>query len=311
MINIKQNWNNHRFYPISQYYQKIFKEKVYKVSVSVAETCPNRQNLKMDTTCIFCDEWGSAAYHLDRDKSLIDQIKTNRDKIRKRYRAKKFLVYFQSYTNTFDRVTNLEKRFKIALEQEDIVGLVLGTRPDCLPKRLMPMLRELKEKTFIQIELGVQSFDDKQMHFLKRGHSAECSVDAIKKVYAETGLKSGVHLMFGLPDESDEQLIETAILINSLPVDTVKLHNLHVLVNTPLADLYHQNKFAPVSLEEYARRVVLFLRHLSPDVAVNRLTAVANRWDELVAPAWAKEKMRPVQYIEDQMALQDVLQGAT
>ncbi len=302
-------WKNHRHYPISQYYQKIFNEKVYKVSVSVAETCPNRQNIKMDTTCIFCDEWGSAAYHLERDKSLSEQIITNRDKIQKRYRANKFLVYFQSYTNTFDRVTNLEKRFKIALEQDDIVGLVLGTRPDCLPKRMISLLKELKNQTFIQIEIGVQSFDDNQLRFLKRGHSARCSIDAIKKLYVEAGLKSGVHLMFGLPDETDEQLMETAKLINSLPIDTVKLHNLHVLAKTPLADLYHQNKFVPIGLEEYARRVILFLQHLSPYVAIDRLTAVANRWDELVAPPWAKEKMRPVQYIEDQMAGLNVYQG--
>jgi len=303
------HWKNHHHYPISQYYHSIFKEKVYKVSVSVAETCPNRQNVNEDTTCIFCDEWGAAAYHLEHNKTLADQILINKERIKKRYRANKFLVYFQSYTNTFDKVAELEERFNIALEQNDIVGLVLGTRPDCLPKRLFPLFNKLKQQTFLQVELGVQCFDDQQLKLLRRGHTAVASIDAIKKLYEQTGVDIGIHLMFGLPNETDQQLISTARLINKLPITNVKLHNLHVLKNTPLATMYQQKEFIPIELEEYARRVILFLQHLSPKVAINRLTAVANRWDELVAPPWAKEKLRPVQFIEDQMALLNVFQG--
>ena len=122
-------------------------------------------------------------------------------------------------------------------------------------------------------------------------------------------LVPAIHLMFGLPDESDQQLIETAQQINQLPISNVKLHNLHVLTNTPLEQMYNKQLFNPVELNEYSRRVILFLRHLSPDVAIQRLTAVANRWDELVAPEWTKEKRRPAQYIEDEMARLNVYQG--
>jgi len=130
-----EHWNHHRYFPISQYYQRLFGEKVYKVSVSIAETCPNRQPYSCMPLCIFCDEWGSAAYHLERDKSLREQIIINRGKIAQRYRAKKFIVYFQSHTNTFDRVRQLEQPFNIAVEQDQVCGLVSGTRPDCLPAR--------------------------------------------------------------------------------------------------------------------------------------------------------------------------------
>lgn len=309
------NFANHRHYPISQYYRNKLGEKIYKVSVSVAETCPNRSNKPSnqmafdDTSCIFCDEWGSAAYHLERDKDLQEQIQVNKLRIQKRYKANKFLVYFQSYTNTFDRTITLKERFHTALAQDDIVGLVLGTRPDCLPARLLEVLKELNKKTFLQVEIGVQTFDNSQLKFLRRGHSAECSIDAIKKLHEQTGVDIGIHLMFGLPDETDQQLIATAQRINQLPISNVKLHNLHVLTNTALEQMYHNGSFIPIELDEYCRRVILFLRHLSPDIAIQRLTAVANRWDELVAPQWTKEKRRPAQYIEDEMARLDVYQG--
>ena len=302
-------WDNHRYFPISQYYKERFGEKVYKVSVSIAETCPNRQPNSRMPLCIFCDEWGSAAYHLERDKSLRDQIITNRDKISRRYRAKQFLVYFQSYTNTFYRVSELEQRFKVALSEDNIRGIVLGTRPDCLPSRVLPLLKKTHEEHYVMVELGLQSFFDHHLDFLQRGHDAARGYEAIHKLYEHTGVDTGIHLIFGLPDETDEDIIQTAEILNELPVSNVKLHNLHVLTKTPLADLYHQGKFKPIELEEYVNKVTLFLEHLSPNIAVQRLAAVASRWDELIAPAWTKEKMRPTQMIEDRLKTQNTWQG--
>jgi radical SAM protein (TIGR01212 family) len=302
-------WAGHRYFPISHYYQQRFGEKVYKISVSIAETCPNRQINSRMPLCIFCDEWGSAAYPQERDKSLEEQIKINRDKIAKRYRAKKFLVYFQSYTNTFDRVTELEQRFKIALKQDDIKGIVLGTRPDCLPARILPLLKKTDDKHYLMVELGLQSFFDHHLDFLQRGHNVQCGYDAIKKLHQHTQADIGIHLMFGLPNETSAEIIQTAKIINSLPINNVKLHNLHVLINTPLAQMYQENQFQPVELEEYSEKVMLFLQYLSPTIAVQRLAAVASRWDELVAPQWTKEKMRPTQLIEDRLNELDYWQG--
>jgi len=159
------------------------------------------------------------------------------------------------------------------------------------------------------VELGVQSFDDSQLTYLQRGHNSQCSIKAIQQLHDLCGVDVGIHLIFGLPGESDESIIATAKQVNALPVHNVKLHNLHVLKGTLLEQLYQQGQFMPITLEEYARRVALFLRHLSPDIAIQRLAAVANRWDELVAPDWTKEKMRPIQYIEDLMNAQGIHQG--
>ena len=303
------HWGNHRYYPISQFYKKRFSEKVYKVSVSIAERCPSMQPGSRMPHCIFCDEWGSAAYHLERDKALNEQIIINRDKIAKRYKAKKFLVYFQSYTNTFDRVSDLQQRFDSALAEEDIVGIVLGTRPDCLPSRVLPLLKETHQSHYVMLELGLQSFFDHHLTFLQRGHNVQSGYDAIAKLEQYTGVDIGIHLMFGLPGETDKEIIQTARILNNLPINNVKLHNLHVLTKTPLAELYHKGEFKPVELEEYIEKVLLFLQYLSPDIAVQRLAAVASRWDELIAPQWTKEKMRPTQMIEDRLAELNTFQG--
>ncbi len=297
------------YYPISHYYRARFGGKVYKVSVSVAERCPSSQQGGRLPPCVFCDEWGSAAYHLERNLSLQEQIAVNRERIRRRYRAHRFLIYFQSYTNTFDRASRLSERFDTALTQEGICGLVLGTRPDCLPERLMPLLRDTHIRSYLMVELGVQSFSDHQLRFLQRGHNSACTLDTIDRLHRRTGVDIGLHLMFGLPNEQEQEIVNTARLVNQLPVSNVKLHNLHVLANTPLERLYQRGEFRPLDLEQYARHVMLFLRHLSPNIAVQRLAAVANRWDELVAPSWTREKMRPSQYIEQQMLLSGFRQG--
>ena len=298
-----------RYLPISQYYREKFGFRVQKVSVSVAKTCPNREGLAGMKTCIFCDEWGSAPAFVQADWPMLDQLKYHRERIRKRYKANKFLLYFQSYTNTFGRLSELKKHCEEALQQEDIVGIVIGTRPDCLPKGALKFFGELAEQTYLSIELGIQTFDDQQLIFLRRGHDREAAIRAIKQLKKIPNLNICAHLIFGIPGESDQQLIEAANLLNELSVDGVKLHNLHVLKNTPLAEEYSSGNFSPIDLRDYAERVVLFLENLDQKISIHRLTAVAPRWDELIAPEWTKEKMRPVQYIENLLAIRETWQG--
>ncbi len=301
--------NGKRYYPLSQHYREQFGEKVYKVSVSVAKSCPNREGHKGMTVCIFCDEWGSAAYHQVRDLSISRQIQINREAIRKRYKAEKFLIYFQSYTNTFGHLSGLETLYNKALQEIDVVGLVVGTRPDCLPKRIITKFAELAKEQYLSVELGAQTFDDHQLNFLSRGHSSATSIEAIQKLKSLQNVNICVHLMFGLPNETDQQIQETAKLLSKLEVNGVKLHNLHVLRNTELEKLFHESKFVPLELEEYARRVTIFLENLSPKIAVHRLAAVASRWDQLVAPSWTREKMRPSQFIIDYLEASQTWQG--
>jgi radical SAM protein (TIGR01212 family) len=305
---VQEQWNGKPYFPISQVYKERFGTKVVKIPVSVAETCPNREGLKGMQTCIFCDVHGSFAYPDSQNDDLKNQIITHRERILKRTNAARFLVYFQAYTTTFTQLARLKHGFEAALSFDDVSGLVVGTRPDTLSEAVLRYWRETAEKTYIGIELGVQSFDDDQLVWMRRGHTASQSIKGIEKV-AASGLDTGIHLIFGWPTENDKQIVETARLCNDLPISNVKLHNLHVLRHTPLEELYARGEFAPIDLEIYSRRVALFLDHLSPRIAVHRLSALSTRPDELIAPAWTGDKMRSFQAILDQLQKLGSFQG--
>jgi len=295
--------------PISQFYKEKFGEKVYKVPVSVFDTCPNREGLKGMETCIFCDVWGSAAHSESKTLPLDIQIKKYKAHISKRFKAKKFLVYFQAYTNSFAKVQTIKEHFYRALDHEDVVGIVVGTRPDCISPALLKLWQEIHEKSFLSVELGAQTFDDKKLDYLKRGHTHEQTLKAIKKIRETTDVDLGLHFMFGLPGETDQEIIEMATETNNLGIDNVKLHNLHVLKDTPLENEFFEGRFTPIEREDYARRVGLFLAHLDPNIYVHRLAALSSRWEELVAPDWTARKMETHQFIIDSIKSRDLQQG--
>ncbi len=302
-------WAGKPYHPISLDYKTRFGGKVVKVPVSIAESCPNRDGLKGMKTCIFCDEHGSFAYADSQGDELKSQIELHRAKVTERFNAAKFLIYFQAYTTTFTSLQKLKAGFDLALSYEDTVGLVVGTRPDCLSEAVLRTWKEYSAKTFVGVEIGVQSFDDGQLEWMRRGHTGAQAIKGIERIAKESGVDVGIHLMFGWPTENDKQIIETAKLCNSLPISNVKLHNLHVLSKTPLADLYHAGEFQPIELDLYAHRVGLFLDHLDPRIAIHRLAALSNRWDELIAPEWVRHKMRSFQGMIDRINGEGRFQG--
>lgn len=293
-------WQGKPYFPISQVYREKFGCKVVKVPVAIAETCPNREGLRGMKTCIFCDVHGSFAYPESQANELRQQITEHREKVAKRFNAARFLIYFQAYTTTFTQIARLKAGFEMALSFDDVAGIVVGTRPDTLSAGLLDYWRETSEKTYLGIELGVQSFDDKQLVWMRRGHTSAQAIKGIERV-AQAGLDVGVHLIFGWPDETDEDAKRAAEICNALPISNVKLHHLHVLKNTPLAELYEQKQFAPIELEPYAQRVGVFLDHLAPRIAVHRLAALSSQWHELVAPQWTRHKMKSYQAILDHL----------
>lgn len=298
---MEKGWRGLPYNTISEHYHKLFGEKVYKIPVSVVDDCPNRRGLKGMQTCVFCDVWGSAANAESLSMELKNQIEHYQVKIAKRYNAKAFLIYFQAYTNTFTKVSALRNNFDVALSYDWVKGFTVGTRPDCLSKSVLDLWQEYHEKKFVAVELGVQSFFNDQLEFMRRGHSAEDSLQAIYKITDSTDVDLGIHLIFGSPGETDEQIIKTAKICNDLPITNIKLHNLHVLKNTPLEEMHAAGEFHPIDRETYTRRVKLFLQHLSPRFALHRLAAYSSRWDELIAPAWTADKMGTHQYIIDQL----------
>lgn len=305
----RTSWAGKPYHPISLDYHQRFGSKVVKVPVSIADTCPNRMGLKGMQTCIFCDEHGSFAYAESQGLDLAKQIEEHRTKVASRFNAAKFLIYFQAYTTTFTALGKLRQGFDLALGYDDVVGVVVGTRPDCLSDAVLRTWKEYSEKTFVAVEVGVQSFDDDQLTWMRRGHTGAQAIKGIERIAAEAGVDTGLHLIFGWPTETDKQVIETARLCNSLPITNVKLHNLHVLEKTPLADLYGSGEFIPADLELYSERVALFLDHLDPRIAVHRLVALSSRWDELIAPEWVRHKMKSWQGVIDRVNARGAYQG--
>ncbi len=306
---MEKGWSGLPYQSISEHFKRIFNEKVYKIPVSVVDDCPNRMGLKGMKTCSFCDVWGSAARSESFELSLDAQIIKYHELISKKYHAEKFLVYFQAYTNTFTKIPVLRSNFDLALSYPFVAGFVLGTRPDCLSESVLQLWQEYCQKTFVAVELGVQSFFNPHLEFMQRGHTAEDSIKAIHKISDRTTVDLGIHLIFGSPNESEEQIIETAKICNDLPITNIKLHNMHVLKNTQLEKWYHAGEYVPISQEDYTRKVQLFLSYLHPRIAIHRLAAYASRWEELVAPAWTADKMKPHQEIIDFLRLTKTYQG--
>lgn len=297
------------YQPISSYYKQRFGEKVYKIPVAVVEDCPNRKGLKGMQTCIFCDPWGSAANKEMLTQELREQIEKSSSRIGKKYNAKSFLVYFQAYTNTFTKLTQMRTNFEIATSYPFVKGMVLGTRPDCLSPALFDLWNEYSEKTYISVELGVQSFNDKILNFMRRGHTRKQSLNAIEKIQKSTKVDIGLHFIFGSPGETDEDIIECARISNQMGVQNVKLHNLHVLKGTGLEELYNGGKFRPIEFDDYARKVSLFLQYLSPRIYVHRLAALTSRPDELIAPSWVALKMSTHQNLINYLNQSATFQG--
>jgi len=304
-----RGWLGLPYRPISEFYQQNLGGKVYKIPVSVVDDCPNRRGLRGMQTCVFCDVWGSAAKSESVTMELREQIEKYQKHILNKYKAEHFLVYFQAYTNTFTKTEALRANFEAALSYDFVKGMVVGTRPDCLSPAVMNLWQEFHDRSFVAVELGVQTFDDTQLEFLRRGHTRAQSLKAIETIAKKTTVDLGIHLMFGNPGETDEQMIETAKICNDLPITNVKLHNLHVLKNTPLEKMYHQGEFIPIEREAYARRMTLFLEHLSPRIYIQRLAAFSSRWDECVAPQWTCDKMGTHQYLLDYLRERMSFQG--
>lgn len=302
-------WNGAPYHPIKQYYTQKFGHKVHKIPVSVVDDCPNRRGLKGMQTCVFCDVWGSAANAESLTMPLRAQIEKYKENLAKKHKVDSFLVYFQAYTNTFTKVSALRANFETALSYDFVKGLVIGTRPDCLSPAVMELWQEMHERSSVFVELGVQSFNEDQLLFMRRGHTAEASIKAIHKIAQNTSVDLGIHLIFGNPGETDEQIVETAKICNDLPITNVKLHNLHVLKQTPLEDMHARGEFTPIEFDLYAHRVELFLQHLDPRLAVHRLAAYSSRREELIAPAWTGNKMKTHQEIIDHMNHHQAYQG--
>ena len=281
--------------------------RVHKIPIDAGLTCPNRDGARGIGGCIYCNALGSGTGAASR-ATVAEQIHEARPFLQTRYRAEKFIAYFQSFSNTYAPVETLRALWSEALAEEDIVGLAIGTRPDCVGENILDLLEEFGCSTWLSLELGLQSIHDRTLALINRGHTAAEFMDAVHRARAR-GIDTCVHVILGLPGETREDMLETARALASLDIQGIKLHLQYVVRGTPLHRLEERGEYRCLEMEEYAEILCAFIARLPRRVVIHRLTGDPHR-DELVAPRWALDKGAVLRRIGETFRTRGLRQGS-
>lgn len=300
-------WNDKRYHTLDYEMKKIFGEKAIKLSIDGNFTCPNRDGTIGTNGCIFCSERGSGDFNSDKNKTITKQIEEQKQIMSKKWKSNTYIAYFQNYTNTYDAVENLRKKFYEALNCENIKGISIATRPDCIDSEILELLEELNSKTFLWIELGLQSISDKTANFLRRGYKTE-QFDKTYEQLKSKNIRTVVHLILGIPGETKVDMLDSIKYISMKNVWGIKLHMLHVLNNTDLAEYYEKTNFKILSREEYVEIVCDALELLNQQTVIHRLTGDGKKSD-LIEPLWSLHKLKVLSDIDKEMKIRQSFQG--
>jgi radical SAM protein (TIGR01212 family) len=296
-----------RYNSFGQYMKKQFGTTVYKVNIDAGFTCPNRDGSLGFGGCIYCNNDSFRPSSCKPAIPVKEQIRNGISYLSRRYGASKFLAYFQPYSNTYAPVEELESLYKEALEEPSVIGIAIGTRPDCIDSEKLALLESLGEKHFILVEYGLQSIYEKTLSFINRGHDYKTFLDAVSLTRSK-GISVGAHLIVGFPTEAKEEMLNMADEVSGIQLDFLKIHQLQVIKDTPLAEMYEENPFHTFEYEEYLDFVVDFIERLSPDIVLQRLFATAPD-DILIAPRWDRSRHQITHDIQQRFIVRNTFQG--
>jgi len=297
-----------RYTPFSDELRRVFGCRVQRISVDAGFSCPNRDGTAGTGGCIFCGGKGSGSFGIRPELSVTRQLLHGREFLARRYGAAKFLAYFQPYSNTYAPVEQLRTLYDEALAVPDVVGLIIGTRPDCLPPDVLDLLAGYARSTYFWLELGLQSPLDRTLVLLKRGHDFAAFADAVVRS-REQGIRVCAHVILGLPGESREEMLFTAGILNDLGVEGVKIHQLHVMKGTPLEEMHRRGEVRCLERDAYVGLVCDFLERLDPSIVIHRLVGDAPA-DHLVAPLWSLRKGEVLDAVDAELARRGTRQGS-
>lgn len=284
---------------VSEYLKEKYGQKVYKIALSANVSCPNRDGTIGTRGCIFCSEGGSGEFAADKNKKIKEQIDDAKELIKSKVNNCLYIAYFQSFTNTYAPIDYLRKIFYEAINQEDIVILSIATRPDCLSQEVLELLEELRKIKPVWVELGLQTIHEKTANYIRRGYSLEIYDRAVIEL-KKRGIEVIVHVILGLPGETQEEMIETVKYVINSGINGIKLQLLHVLRGTDLAKDYELGKFKALELDEYIK-ILKVLKDLIPDeVIVHRLTGDGPK-KLLIAPKWSENKKKVLNIINKEI----------
>nr|WP_297657759.1 TIGR01212 family radical SAM protein [uncultured Prevotella sp.] len=258
--------------------------RVQKISIDAGFSCPNRDGRISSGGCTYCDNRTFNPSYCDRKKSIAEQLEEGKRFFARKYPDMKFLAYFQAYTNTYAKVEELRAMYEEALAVDDVVGVVIGTRPDCVSDELLDYLEKLSHRTFVLVEYGIESANDETLRRINRGHDFACSRDAVERTHRR-GILTGGHIIIGLPGEDAEESLRQAPVISSLPLDILKIHQMQIIKGTRLAQEYAEHPFHVYTVEEYIDVIVRYIQLLRKDLVLERFVSQSPK-SLLVAPKW-------------------------
>ena len=303
----KYSNTNKRYHTLDYYYKNKFGTKIAKISLNAGFTCPNKDGSKGVGGCIYCSAIGSGDYAGNPNKSLTEQFLEVKEIMDKKWPNTKYIGYFQANTNTYAPVHVLKQKYEEVLKIDGVVGLNIATRPDAITEECLDYLEELNKKTFLNIELGLQTIHESTTKLINRGHDLNCFINMVKEL-RKRNINTIVHIINGLPYETKEMMLETVKLLNTLDIQGIKIHMLHILKNTKLAELYEKEHFHVLNKEEYTDIVCDQLELLRPEIVINRLTGDP-KVDDLIEPNWLIRKFGVLNEIDKEMVKRNIYQG--
>ena len=299
----KYSLDNKRYHTLNYFYRTRFNSKVFKVPLDAGLSCPNKINGK---GCIYCKD-NSKANITDNTLSIKEQFINNIKVLERKWPNSLYIPYYQSGTNTFASLDKLKELFELLINEDKVVGLAVATRPDTISDELLDYLEELNKKTFLTIELGLQSSNDNTLKFIKRGHDVKCFTDCVNKL-KKRGIFTVAHIINGLPTDTIDDMLNTVRLLNKLNIDGIKIHMLYISKDTELEKIYNTNPFHILTKEEYIDVVIKQLELLNENVVIERITGDPVK-EELIEPKWLLKKFCVLNDIDKEMVKRNTYQG--
>lgn len=300
----KYSFDNKRYHTLNYDLTTRFGTRVFKVSLNGNFSCPN---IKNGSGCIFCSSAGSGDFAGNKNDSLKKQFEDIKSKLNNKWPDTKYIAYFQANTNTYAPVNILKRKFEEVLTFPNVVGLNIGTRPDCISDECLNYLIDLNKRTYLTIELGLQSMHDETLKYINRGHDVECFNDCVKKL-RQNKINVVVHIINGLPNETQDMMMETVRHLNKLDIQGIKIHMLHILKNTKLAEMYKKDKFHILTKEEYINIVCNQIEELNENIVIHRLTGDGGK-EDLIEPLWTLKKVSVLNDIDKELKKRGTYQG--
>ena len=309
---MQKTWGEKPYRSLDWQLKNQFGEKVYKLALNGGMSCPNRDGKVGRGGCIFCSEGGSGDFAADGHLSVTEQIAFQKESLRKKKPARKYIAYFQAYTNTYAPVEYLRKIFTEAIADPEVVILSVATRPDSLPEEVLELLAELNKQKPVWIELGLQTMHEETAQMIHRGYDLACFEQAVKEL-RRRDIDVIVHTILGLPMEGTKEVLETVTYLNQMDIQGIKLQLLHILKGTELGRIYLEQEketevIRPMTMEEYIDLVIACVEHLSPEITIHRLTGDGPK-DLLIAPLWSSRKRTVLNEIHSELKKRNVWQG--